>query len=249
MKRQPCDECGEKTSVQLNDGWTYCHACQHKTSSKSLIALPQTITRCLSLPENLNTEWPREAIDWLSKYDHGIEGLGQHCFWDSQIYSRLCFPYYIQNNTREMEYRGCWMRLVDQTNRPEYKPKWLFAGIRDFVWQYLRVIGSNETEEAQWRLDHTVVLVEDVVSALRVSEHMNCICLGGTNLTDFVKEFIIGSYENVIVFLDGDDAGRNAAEKIRKELKLYCNVRVIRAKRDPKEMSNLQLKRWLYGKE
>lgn len=240
--REACTECNDPASVQVNDEYTFCHACRHKTSSNSLIKLP-TRARILDLPENLNCEWPIDVPNWLAKYDHGIESIGLYCFW-SDHYQRLCFPYYIGD-----DYRGCWMRLVDETTRPEYKSKWLFAGKRDFVWVYFtdRCFPYSVNDETRWYIDNSVVLVEDVVSAIRVSKHMNCICLGGTNLTPLIKKYIVKNYENVILFLDGDSAGRNAAEKIRKELKLDCSIRVIRAKKDPKEFSDLQLKRWLWN--
>ena len=121
---------------------------------------------------------------------------------------------------------ACWMRDFD-TNYYPYnmkKAKWLFVGDKSKLW--LLKSKSN--------VHNALVLVEDVVSALKIQRLSDVVCLGGTSLPIEVVLNLF-HYSQIILFLDGDMAGLKAAQKIRNQLKLFVPVRIIYAKKDPKD--------------
>lgn len=209
MSDRRCPNCGSKSGVHSDPEKDWCFACETKSgSNKSLIDVPR---KQLGLPSIEEFSLPVEIAQWIEKYHLSRKELKkQGAFWSTDK-QRLCFPYYIYG-----EMRGCWMRSLDK------QPKWLFAGNKDFAWVIVGQGGEN------------VCIVEDVVSAIRVSKVMDCICLGGTSINDYVKEALT-NYSNVYIFLDGDDAGVKGADKIRNEIKLTHKVKVIRSRQDPKE--------------
>lgn len=227
-----CPNCNSKSGIDVH-GRQFCHAC-HKNfpgKGRDLIEVERKSNK-IEMPEWDTTDiFPEEAYEYLSKYHYGRD---KNVFWSSK-YSRLCFPYYSINTYGETVMIGCWMRSLDKQPSPGsgQRPKWLMAGQKDFCWVYRRsyfILQKCLNTEA-------VCLVEDVISAIRVSEFMDCICLGGTSINIYTKK-TLKDYKNVYIFLDGDEAGKTGAEKLRKELKLTHNVRVIRAKKDPKEFDS-----------
>ena len=91
----------------------------------------------------------------------------------------------------------------------------------------------------------TVVLVEDVLSALRVAEHTDALALLGTSLLPRAFNTIITEqYSNAIVFLDGDNPTvRRNARKIARSLPI--DTRLIETGRDPKSYTPTELEELL----
>jgi len=68
----------------------------------------------------------------------------------------------------------------------------------------------------------SVVLVEGFFDCIKVTEAgFPCVALMGSTMSDAQEELIRQHFAHVVVMLDGDDAGRGAAEKIADQL---CNV-------------------------
>jgi len=228
--RSECPKCGAKRGLAEYDNGEYCHACHEFTGlTKSLIKRldVQTQKKELELPKCKPAIWPEEAKEWIYKYLEPKEAIVPY-FWSDE-YQRIVFP----SNCG----KAAWMRRVEETNRPEYKPKWLFVGDKEVVFKY------GERRNHSYGVIDSVCLVEDVISAIKVSEVMDCIALGGTQIKDNVYSYIGDSgYSKVYVFLDGDEAGRKGAEFIRKRLALLYDTIIIRGNKDPKEMSLDQIK-------
>ncbi len=230
-----CPNCNSKSGVDAH-GRQFCHACHKDFPGKGRDLLPQkSITKCTIMPEidslvNDTLIWPPEAFYYLHKYyidDEQLRSSG--AFWSNR-YKRICFPYY-QEDYKQDKMIACHMRSLTE------QPKWRFVGTKDFCW----LLFTDRVEEDERVVYPYVCLVEDVLSAIRVSKYIDCICLGGTSINMYTRE-TLNDYKNVYIFLDGDEAGKKGAEKIRKELKLTHNVKVIRAKKDPKEFDNEWLK-------
>lgn len=84
-----------------------------------------------------------------------------------------------------------------------------------------------------------LVLVEDQVSAIKVSKVHLCASLMGTNLSDDgLKQLLRLGIKKVILMLDGDDAGLVASIKLAKQLVPFVEVvRCVLPKgKDPKHM-------------
>lgn len=109
---------------------------------------------------------------------------------------------------------------------------------------------------------NTVVIVEDFISAIRVGEMENCIWLQGTDLSNSVLNYIIKNYFNIIIWLDGDKPGQEAAKRIENKLRkrwenLYWfnafavreqrTIRNIITENDPKSYSNYEIREIING--
>lgn len=250
-----CPHCNSKSGVDIK-GRDFCHACKKNFNKKErsigkeiLEGIEEIKNRTLRMPEEEYYTITEDEEKYLLKYNiqQGVNSIVFH----SSLYNRLVFPYYDTYNMR-----GCWMRNISDN----FRPKWLFAGEKYFSWHYLTLpkepvsyikevykIGTTDKYNdllnicARTLNMSKICLVEDVISAIRVSKFMDVICLGGTYLSKYDKE-VIQQYNQVVIFLDPDSAGREAAKKIRKELKLTMKCRIIRGTQDPKCYPDEELK-------
>lgn len=86
----------------------------------------------------------------------------------------------------------------------------------------------------------TVVVVEDILSAIRVGRHTRCVSLLGTKISG-VQANRLSNYDRVITWLDDDKAGQTGAYKIRRTLGLLTDTQNICTRVDPKVLSNAQI--------
>lgn len=102
-----------------------------------------------------------------------------------------------------------------------------------------------------------IILVEDFISAIRVAEHHNVLCLQGTKLNYNALKYILESNLDIKIWLDPDNAGQEGAkcifDKVVNYLKYKYNkqafvlrkhrtVSVIVTDKQPKNYSDQQIK-------
>ena len=105
-----------------------------------------------------------------------------------------------------------------------------------------------------------VILVEDYISAIRLEEFADVYCLFGTYLNRGEVKPLLDEYDEVILWLDGDEAGRKGVKNITKQLNYKINenkrkfplkypkgwsIVNITSKEDPKYYSPTQVKEFL----
>lgn len=92
-----------------------------------------------------------------------------------------------------------------------------------------------------------IVLVEDILSALRVREVCDSLALLGTNLIAGAQSLIMQKgYKEAVIFLDADNPTvRSEARRMKKKLP-FLPVRVIETGNDPKYYSKEQLEKLIY---
>jgi hypothetical protein len=85
--------------------------------------------------------------------------------------------------------------------------------------------------------NNIVVLVEDYISALRVSEHLPCMPLFGCTINLERLQELLGRFNTLIVWLDYDKL--NNARSIASNASLigFKNAWTIYTKEDPKELT------------
>lgn len=218
MSRFKCNECGAlRGCAEYPDG-TYCHSCSAKEFNVKLVSWGSEVLQTSTIdPEQPRSDWPQEAIQYLRNFYIKDEQIKFHDIYYSKLQRRIMFP----NNSA---YPTCaWGRsLTDKT-------KWLKYGDRNALYIPYR---TRKTEE--------LILVEDVISAIRVSRFKDTLCLCGTALKNTMYSLTL-QYKSIIIWLDGDIAGVRGAEKIKRELKLYKNIRIITTKQDPKMFTDKQI--------
>ena len=225
--RTQCQDCNSSTGLAPYDDGEYCHACNSKKYIKSLIFNSNKIIDSIYketnvIPADQHDKWPDEAWQYVKKYYLTNALIKHHNIYWSNTVKRIIFP-------NERRASSCaWGRSLDK------HPKWIkYGNPKGIVYPYR----TDNTEE--------LVLVEDCISAIRVSQFKDCLSLSGTSIKEGMDK-IIQPHKKILIWLDGDIAGIRGAEKIRREFKLYKDVRVINSKRDPKELTNKEIHGFLY---
>lgn len=219
MSRTKCFDCNANHSLAEYEDGSYCHACQSKQYMKSLISNADIIIDKFYndnslIPSNQNDPWPTEAKDYLKQYYITEEMIKHYNIYWSNTVRRIIIP-----NDREQS-TCAWGRSIINT------PKWIKYGYKKGI---VYITSNKKTDD--------LVLVEDCISAIRVAQFTNCLCLSGTSIKDGMED-IISRYKKIVVWLDGDIAGIRGAEKIKRDYKLYKDIRVVTCKQDPKELTH-----------
>ena len=239
--RMDCD-CGSSSGNTLlvshnAKGYScYCFSCgeqdfEHKgvlslTERKELQELnDQTKVRITSveLPEDCAKDFPLEARLWL--YSAGItpHKAVEVGIRYSPSYKRVVLPVY----NPQGDVTWYQMRAVFPGQTPKYHQP---SAERDTV-MYL-----SHPQVATG----TIVVTEDIVSAIRVGEVTPAASLLGTKITTAQAAYL-GQFDKVLVWLDNDRAGIQGAAKVRKALELLTETRNITSELDPKKYSSVQI--------
>jgi DNA primase len=229
---------GEKLSVNHSnkDYWCFCYRCGftetvHK--GKQTLADIQKIQKLneaaetpipLELPNDFTTEIPLAGRLWLYK-----AGITEQCWRKnnigySEVLQRVVLPVYNQDG--ELVWLQC--RAIHSQQKPKY-----LQPSRDRSTVIFSVSPDRDDNER-------VVVVEDILSAIRVGKHIRAISLLGTKITT-AQAAMLGHYKRVTTWLDSDEAGRRGAYKIRRTLGLITEVDNIVTKLDPKALSDKEI--------
>ena len=240
--RSDCpEECGSGNTLIVNhkpQGYSaYCFRCgyqafegkgqqnlQELAHIRELNEQAESIQLTLELPDDYTTEIPLHGRLWL--YGGGLtESVWKdHNIGYSKKLDRVILPVY--DDSGNLEWFQCRALLKGQ------KPKYIQPSrCRDKV--MFRVSKDGEANKR-------VVVVEDILSAIRVGRHINTCSLLGTKITTG-QATELAKYDRVTTWLDPDAAGRKGAYKIRKTLGLLTEVDNIVTDKDPKELSDKQI--------
>lgn len=232
IEMEECPKCHlegrRKTLARYEDGHAYCFYCSYYDAgngSDPRVYFNKDEDAAIRLPYDCEPTLPVVARDWLQKY--GItrkESLFLNCMW-SPSNQYLVFPFY--SETKELL---AW-QARDFKENPKYK--WFSQGDLSDLLLIYGVFGER-----------TVVLVEDVLSAVKVSRHANALCLFGSTPK---KDVIIRAsrfYKDFAIWLDPD--ANKSALRISKICNLLdCTSRIIVTSQDPKEHSDSEIKKYL----
>ena len=246
--RVDCPECGENTNTNAmmvsHSSKSYngfCFACDHKPfemkgkqTLEELTELkrinneslqPTEGARC-ELPEDFTEVIPLEGRLWL--YSNGITDKlrRQYNIGYSARLRRVVMPVY------DTEDNLIWFqcRALLKGQKPKYMQP---SGDKGSVVFKSTTNKSSGTEG-------TIVVVEDIMSAIRVGELANTISLLGTKAnTNQINT--LSRYSTVITWLDSDKAGRNGSKTIRQAVGLLTNTKDIVTELDPKSYSKQQI--------
>lgn len=229
-----CADLGKDRSgnnlARYSDGSCFCFSCGYFKTANGLSKLKeskQTIERRVTLPYDVSTELPQRARDFLGKYhvtDRDIKH--NHLMW-SEHWQRLIFPYF--NETGLLAWQGRYLGT-------ENKSKWFSQGnLHEFV----HIVGNYQ--------QNTIVLTEDVISAIRVAE-LTSLCaspLFGSHISTKHMLRLIKFYGRIVVWLDKDK--QVDAIKYSNQLQLLgVNSSVVITDKDPKDYTTEEIKQWLY---
>lgn len=231
IRKERCPECArlgnDKSHDNLaiySDGHSYCFRCGYTTGRKS-IAKP--IAKCateLVLPSDVTAELPFEARAWLGQYSLGRLDIQENNILWSDHWSRIVFPYF--DDTGLIAWQGryipCGKNQIEVNGKAP--AKWFSQGK---IHEIIHPIKVNQRK---------AVLVEDIVSAIKVSKVCGSIPIFGSSVS--VKQLL--RLKNVVdrvwYWLDPDV--RTKSVKMASVARLYgLDAGVIFSDKDPKEES------------
>lgn len=242
------ENCGSGEKLSVNHGiksyWCNCYRCGYNDTEfkgkQSLAELSRiqelneqanNINLTLELPHDYTEEIPLIGRLWLYKAGINETLWRKYRIGYSASLDRVVLPVFSTNG--ELIWYQCRALQYGQ------KPKYLQPSS-----ERSRVMFTVPNPTTDMR---RVVIVEDILSAIRVGEIENTVSLLGTKITT-QQASILGKYQEVITWLDPDRAGRDGAYKIRRTLGLLTRVRNIVTPVDPKDLSNKQIKEHLCTK-
>jgi len=217
-----CFRCGRRGSIGAS-GYYRENAKQIIDNSEK--SCPAGV-RTTEIPKDLTDNWERFPLGvklWLIKaYITPVTSANNQIKW-SNSKAAIYIPVMQAGKTTEKVQVGYVIRWFNPKDyRTQTEDTRMFFG----YWR-----GPSD-------IRRRVVLVEDAISAIRVSEFEDAISLMGTSIKDSVlKRILDEGYTDAVVFLDGDNSiVKMKTRAIAKRL-AFLNVRVIETGRDPKSYS------------
>lgn len=167
--------------------------------------------------------WHKDARAWVYKYNLSDEAIQRNQLSYSAAMHRVILPVF-----DEQDILTFWQaRALDKHTTPKYLNKRSVAK----PYMFLRTVNLSSSYAKTW------VIVEDVLSAIRVSSVCNAIALLGTHMTnEVVLALRRETPHKVCVWLDADQAGWKGKMEVSQKLSLlFSNVSVISSTLQPKE--------------
>lgn len=234
VKNTSCPLCGSVDNRGVwDDGSEWCFGCHTYTPPKSQEVLkkyfsPKGIDKsyyAVTLPPDALEYLPGHAERWLKKYDLTKEEIAKL----SPLYSfdrdLLIFPVYANNEL--LMWQGRYFG-----DDPKH-PKYLTKGAKDVI----HIIKSDDNEGR-------VAVVEDIISAAKLSTVMDAAPLWGSHLSLKLATRLALSYKSLTIWLDYDKATNSV--KYRQEFApLFEETISIVTKLDPKEYSHDDIRKSL----
>lgn len=221
IRKEPCPECrrigNDKSGDNLavySDLHCYCFRCGYSSGRKSFTRTEQKPTSQIVLPSDVTTELPFEAKDWLKQYQlTRLDTNRNHVMW-SDKWSRIIFPYF--NEAELLAWQG---RYVGEDKT---KAKWFSQG------KIHEIIHPLQVHQRQ------AVLVEDIVSAIKVSKICGAIPIFGSSVSTKQILRLKSIVDEVWFWLDPDMRGKSLKlAHISNTLGLTAHT--IFSDKDPKE--------------
>lgn len=255
LKHEPCPNCGPLQDGSGNnlgvytDGHKWCFACGFyvpSTGVQNLDEVRESFKKrrtqngiACNLPHDFTTVIPQEPLDWLRQYGITNEEIYKHKFGWSQTFNRLIFPFYDSYGNLLM-YQGRWfptnMERVTNVKRSKYHTEGRPEKIDAYFGDIDQTTGCTDCEGG------LVVVVEDVVSALKIARICPALPLFGSELSLDRIMRLAGRFESLLIWLDHDKASYQAKCEI-KARPYFKNVSSIFTTHDPKVFTTEELRK------
>ncbi len=181
-----------------------------------------------------------EMSQWLANYGITRDELMLNGVIHSPSHNWLIFPYY--SDARMLL---AWQARVFPRNRPEedkdIRSKWLSFGPVHEIIHVIKPINDG-LEEGQF--PETVVLVEDIISAIKVGRVAHCMPVFGVGLTSKLATRLSKRYKRVVVWFDRD-AMRKAHQVAAMASQFVDNTNTVISEKDPKSYSDEDIRGYL----
>jgi len=181
----------------------------------------------VKLPTDYTLDVPSRHAVWYYKYGIGDSLAREYRIGWSDELQRIIIPVYQGDFLVAVQMRAV---LTGHT------PKYLNLGGKS--------IGGCMFYSQPIKPSETIIVTEDIMSAIKVGRVFNAVSIMGTTMTPARAMTLCSLTNKVIIWLDGDAAGIKGARRAEKQLGLYgIEARVIRTPKDPKDYSLQEIKK------
>ena len=241
--RYNCPACGDTKErlyvTRTAKGHLYhCHNCAPKMSGfvydKSTPTPTETLHRLsnpqvnqiveqseIVLPKDFTPDIPMPGLAWLYKYGITDEEIQRYSFGYSSYHNRLVLPVY-DADARLCYYQARTLGVPSKSN-----PKYINVrskGKDGYFWQSAR--------NSFWGC-FNIVLVEDILSAVKVGRSCNCIGLLGSYIPSSLTSELV-KYHKIYIWLDADKWKESIKYAIKLSAQMGKQVVPIYTEMDPK---------------
>lgn len=246
IRQGACPRCPSSDAyTEYDDGGTHCFSCGWHTPGNAYKKLlgkaimhPNKVVleKCPLLPEDAigliglaHTCRTHKTLEWLSHYGITLSEIDTHQFCWSEGNQYLIFPVYDPRGNLIM-----WQARYFGDN-PRH-PKYLTRGFKEDVLHVLGQPGKSPflngaREDVEPRTD-SIVLVEDLISAIKVSRVTPAMPLWGSSLSPQNAHRLSLVYGSAYLWLDYDKREEAVKQAIKHSLSL--SIHPIITKLDPK---------------
>lgn len=232
--KSPCPRCRESgrdrsgdNLVTYPDGGYHCFSCGYHKGGRFMPKQAEADEE-VEFPKTIEVPIRgTQSYEWLESYGLTDQEIQTHFRMDRVSRRHFYSVKDATGNLRFMEFRAVDGR---KPKTRSYGDKPHDSLVYSFD-EHLRGSGGR------------VVLVEDIVSGIKVSRYSKCLCLFGSHLSAVGTRFVSG-FDSVTIWLDADKYIE--AIELSQQLSLFVNsVDVIYSEQDPKDYYDADLKRYL----
>lgn len=240
IKSGSCPVCGSSDArAEYSDGTHFCFSCNTFTGAglKDRLKPRRSNEKAVKVIDTSQWQYslPEVATAWLNRYELTKDELSGFRWnpaltsklWDGNA-GALAMPLWQHGRVVCVSYR-----LFDND-----KPKSITIGYRPYI-----TISNIATEDRHMDIygrSPTVIVVEDYISALKVSRLYPCIPLLGSSMPDDAILRLSKGYRSVFYWLDADKC-TSALKMAQKAALLGMETRTIYTEEDPKEYTDGQI--------
>ena len=241
LEHTQCPECAKKGKDSghdnlaiYSDGHHWCFRCGYLQRGNQIQAfksridysakLPQPEWSGVRLPFDCDTGIPVHARQWLQSYGFSDATITKHTILWSESRQLLVFPYFIMGEL------VAWQGRYFGT---EKKGKWYTNGDVD---SFIYALGNTRSSR--------VVLVESVISAIKLSKTECCSPLFGSHISNRRLLRLAKMYKSVVIWLDPDKQ-RDAIIFARQARLFGLDCQVIMSDMKPKDYTQDEIEEYL----
>lgn len=243
LHHEPCPNCGSKDNLGVwDDGHKWCFGCSYYVPPESFRLIGSFIrakkTRSsVSLPEDARSSLGLVANLWLDRYYLSKQEIERNRFlWspsgvtmeDGRVVSPLLIFPFFDSSGNCIFWQG---RNFSSINK---KPKYFSRGDKESI---VNIYGHFPNKPA-------LFLVEDVISAIKVSRFGHSLPLFGSTLSPERAKRIATQFKNIVLWLDPD----KSVEVLRMKNELghiFDKIGIIFSNKDPKDYFNDELAKYV----
>lgn len=240
IKHENCPSCGSKDNLGVwDDGHKFCFGCKYferGITDLHKMFYPNTLSKKCSknYPYDAQGDYfSTEALRWLYSCGINIEEARKQGIQWSTNQQLVCWKVHNQQGTNIAWQGRCFSKTA--------KTKYIIHGK---VHESICLLGEQRPVNFCDDGDTTCVLVEDYLSAIRVSKKLPCVPLFGCTIKLEHLQTLSKQFSKIIVWLDSDKLD-NARKIASLATTMVLDSRVLYTPEDPKNYSDFTIEKYL----